>query len=350
MVQIIQDRGLSELLGQALGGGLVGGLQGYQEGRQMKEERLAQEREQADKMKRNQQFAELLSGKPLSSALAGLQEPGMVQAQVPHRAPLSRDEMLQAAYSAGLSPQDISNLEKAYSSREKNDIARETLKVRQEGPERRILAEESQRIAKGLENSNRKINDFKALIKLSESGDLRSGKFRQGLDKVGLGDFWQNPTSDVAEKLIGDINIASMLDLSETGQITDQKLKQIAKTNPSLMMTPQGLKSTAQIRILGEQAQKQVGEELKKIRKENPGKVLPIDAIEIARERAEPKIEQIHAKQLALVDKIANQKPSDKEASKSFSSLPSAYNYSGKVFMNEAGERVRSNGVKWEKI
>lgn len=331
-VQIYRQPGLGEMLGLGLGQGIEESVDRYLQQKQ-------QEKEQQQKLERSRLFSQLAAGIPTEQLVAP-------QGEQPQAAPqLTRDQQLQMAAELGYSPAEIAQLEKIYSGREKEELQREGLRIREEAPERKIVTEEAKKIRDRARTADQKIADYKSLKKLAESGELRTGYARQLLDRFGLAGFWQQPASDVAEKLIGDINLASLTDVSTPGRVTARMLEQIAKTNPSLMMTDDGMKYTADVRIIGEKIQKQINAELNKIKQENKGKPLPLDAVDKAIDRAQPKINALHKKQQNLVEKIIEQKQPQK---KLFDTLPDASKYKGKRIQDtETGKILTSDGSNW---
>lgn len=298
-------------------GSLINTLgESYQQGRQQKaerdlaEQRLKTQRDIAEQKIRSQQE---LAGQRFQSQQQGAADKDMRRQVFGQLAAIAsqdtnqdqRGAVIQAAVQAGLDPQSITNLEKIYSGRAKEDLARQSLQQRQEAPERKMVVEQADQLIKRIPTADKAIEDFKSLKKLAQSGKLRTGGKRQLFKLFGAEDFLQGPASDVAEKLIGDITAQSMMNVSQTGQITDQKLKQIQKTNPSLLSTDNGIIAMSDMRIIGEEIAKQPGIELQKLKKQYGAKALPLNAVDLAYENAQPKIEKLHERQQRLVDSLS---------------------------------------------
>ena len=189
-------------------------------------------------------FAQLISGAPTQQAISGTRELGQQTAgQIP------TEQLPAAAAALGFGPNEIAQLERTNLQRQKlqqqQSQFEEKLRAQEEAPQRKIVAEEANKIQKRAQEADRIITDLKSLKKLADSPDLRAGKSRQLLDQFGLANFWEQPVSNVADKLIGDLNLASVSTLTTPGRVSSSLLQEVSKTNPSLLMTPTGIKNTA---------------------------------------------------------------------------------------------------------
>ncbi len=302
-MQFIKDRpGFLDTLGEALGTAGAYGINRYE-----------QQQDEAKKLKRQEDFARLLSGQPIGPTV-----PGQVGASAPLNASQIRNQANMIPMSESQRLQFENLLTKKEEAEEQRKFNKEKLQSDQEYRERKLSSDqekdqrkieisEANTLVKSIPVIKQQIQDLKDTAKLADSPDLRTGWQQQVLTKFGWGDFARNPTTEVASKLIADINNQSMMELSETGAITNRKYIGIAESNPSLLLTPIGLKNTAKIKELGAQARLQIPLAMQEIEKKYRGKVLPLGAVAEAREKGLEKIEQIHKKQDELVNRIAAQ-------------------------------------------
>lgn len=343
---------LGDLLGQSLGGGLntYGDIAlqkkaQQQEFEQRKKMMLEQEAikqqqmmaQQAQKQQQNELFGKLLSG----GGEGGI----------------DKDSLLQFAAQSGMNPQQLSQLERSYSQRDKQEferekfdrqqnrlqedrelkkkIAEDRMQQQQEAPQRKAVTQQVNKSLETLPFIEKEIGYYETLKKLPENGNLRQGNWRKVLDKLGLGDFWQSPESDLAEKLISNITVSQAQGATNFGQATNDKLALIQKANPSLLQSPKGFQAAIEMNIRSKKADKAIADELQKISKESKG-VYPLDAMSLALERAKPKIENLHKQQLDIATMLT---------------LPDASQYKGKGMEDEeTGTIFVSDGKNWKPV
>lgn len=328
---------LGSLLGESLGAGLntYGDITLQRRDERMKQQQMMEQ--EAQKQQRNELFGKLLSGG---------REGG-----------LDKDTLLQYAAQSGMNPQQLAQLERSYAQKDKQSFEREKFEAQQrkieedrafkkqiadqkiqqqqEAPQRQAVTQQVNKAIETLPFIEKEIGYYEALKKLPESGKLRQGNWRKVLDKVGLGDLWQSPESDLAEKLISNIAVSQAQGATNFGQATNDKLALIQKANPTLLQSPEGFKAAIEMNIRSKKVDKAIADELQKISKESKG-VYPLDAMSLALERAKPKIEKLHKQQLDIATMLT---------------LPDASKYKGKGMEDEeAGTIFVSDGKSWKPV
>lgn len=254
---------------------------------------------------------------------------------------------LQMGAQGGLNHNQLSSIEKSYSRRiaeeNRNKLANEKFqfqkdqaeinrKLKEEAPQRKAVTQQVNKSIETLPFIEKEIGYYEALKKLPESGKLRQGNWRKVLDKVGLGDLWQSPESDLAEKLISNISVSQAQGATNFGQATNDKLELIQKANPTLLQSPKGFRAAIEMNIRSKKVDKAIADELQKISKESKG-AYPLDAMSMALERAKPEIEKLHQEQLDIATTLA---------------FPEASKYKGKGTEDpETGRVYESNGKQW---
>ncbi len=239
------------------------------------------------------------------------QGPGAISQAPEEGAPtqLSTDQIMQQAAQSGLyGPNQIIQLQRTLQEKEKLAFQREQFQqirqLKEEAPQRAQMVKEVAVAVQSDKVADRKIADLERLVSIADDPSLRAGGWKQALDRWGIGDLFQSPITHVADKLIGDINLASLSEVTTPGKATAQILREIAKTNPSLVQTPDAIKVISKIKILAAKVDKAIGTALRKIEAKSPRGFLPIDTISKARKLAEPEIEEIHEKQKDLAKSL----------------------------------------------
>jgi len=388
-IPVLQGGSLASMLGGSLGGAFGAGAAAYGQHRLNKKAELEKQK-QAQNL-----FQSLLGGSNTPQAIANAQEsrmstpqaqrspegnmftpigqrpqPIQSQEQAPQQksGPSAHDKYLMQLAQAGATFPQLQQASKNFKAEEaalraneiaekriasQEKIAENRMRVSEEKPARKMLIDDIRKVHKDAEIAKKLSIDYDSMIRLARSGNIRSGAARQILDKIGLGSFMQNPTSELAEKLIGDITNSAYLGMTEKGGVGADMYKQIAKTRPSLLQTPQGIEHTANVLKLGTQIEKQIDAEVRKIEKQYEGRQLPLNTLQLAKERAEPIIDKLGQKQLELVEKVANQKfdffgnPVQSKNQETFEALPDAKKYKGARMVDDSGKMVESNGSEW---
>lgn len=331
---------LAALLASGLGQGLNQGYDRAVVNRERDEAMQAQQQQamaqQAQKQQQNELFSQLLSGG--------------------RQGGIDKDTLLQYAAQAGMNPQQLSQLERSYSQKDKQEFEREKFEAQQnkfeqdralkqqlaeqkiqqqqEAPQRKEVTKQVNKALETLPFIEKEIGYYEALKKLPPK-NLRQGNWRKVFDKVGLGDFWQSSESDLAEKLISNIAVSQAQGATNFGQATNDKLALIQKANPTLLQSPKGFEAAIEMNIRSKKVDKAIADELQKISKESKG-VYPLDAMSTALERAKPKIEKLHKQQLDIATMLT---------------LPDASRYKGKGMQDEeTGTVYVSDGNSWRPV
>lgn len=258
---------------------------------------------------------------------------------------LSPDEQRQILYSGLFNTQEIAQFERVIAQGEKQKLAEKTFsqkeqsqRQRLEMPQRNQLVKDVAEIQKEGRLAVRKIADFKSLKAATRDPQLRTGAFKQALDLFGMGDLFQAPIDFVAEKIVGDINLASLSSLTTPGKATAQLLKEVAKVNPTLFSQPEGIEAMSDLKIYAEKIKKRVSSEIDKIRDKARDNILPLNAISKAYENAKPFIKQMHQKEYNVVKKLSEIKPEEIKVGSIVQSFPKGRH--GRAIDRETGETV----------
>src|SRR6266403_2780707 len=204
---------------------------------------------------------------------------------------------------------DILDKQRANEFKERSHQENKQLKERgqelqQEAPQRAQMVKEVAELEKAGRSAKNLIAGFKNLKVAARNPELRTGLWKQALDKFNLGEFGQSPISFVVDKMIQDINFASASSTTTPGKMTSSLLKNIARANPSVFSEPEGIEAMADLKIYGSKIQEAVQKEIDTIREKSTRGLLPLDTISKAYKAAAPRIEKLHEKELKVVERL----------------------------------------------
>lgn len=243
-----------------------------------------------------------------------------IQAQMPFDTFQSAQRLL----AQGVDPQRVNLLANLTTGQEKLALQKEALQAKKEAPHRAQVAKQIAEYQRKAELADRLLVDYKSMKSLADHPELRTGVKQQFFSLFNIPEALQSDASFVADKLIGDITLASASSLTTPGKMTAQLLKQIAKINPSRLSTPQGIKDTLTLKEMSARVEKIVGDKISEIVEKSPNGIPPINIIQRAQKEARPEIEKIHEEQ----ENFARKMVEDAKKSNS-SSLKIGKTYSG---------------------
>lgn len=310
-------------LGDLLGRSLSGGLNAYgdialqkkaqqQEFDQRKQMMLEQESarqralqaKQSEQERKAQMFADLISGRspfqdqgipnqgqmPEMPDIQGVQNSQQGIQERPNER-LGIEDKISAAVQAGLSPQEISQIQRADEREKANKLKKEEFDYKKQQDiinklEREQIRKDEIKNKQDLMQLNginkivaenytqlpvlrEKRNLYRDLVNLPKDPNLRQGKWRQTLDEIGMGDLWQSPMSDVTEKLINRIIVTESQAMSGATANTIQGLKNIKASVPNLSQNPEAFDAIALANSYISEAQYIESKELNKLANEN---------------------------------------------------------------------------------
>ena len=269
-----------------------------------------------------------LPGGNISERLGGLGAPQQEQSQGRTLTPEQENNIIQA--SEGMSPQQIDEILKSgilnlneinqvqgildrkkaqqfkeRAHEENKEIKAREQELKQEAPQRAQMVKEVAEIEKAGRSAKNLIAGFKNLKVASRDPELRTGLWKQALDRFGFGEMGQSPISFGGDKMIQDINFASASSVTTPGKMTASLLENVARANPSVFTEPEGIEAMADLKIYGSKIQEEVQKQIDKIRESSPRGLLPIDTVSKAYKAAQPKIEKLHEKELKVVERLA---------------------------------------------
>ncbi len=194
---------------------------------------------------------------------------------------------------------------KQQAHKENKELKQSAQEQKLEAPQRNQMVKEVAELEKAGRAAKGLISGFKHLKVAARDPNLRTGLWKQALDKFNLGEFGQSPISFVVDKMIGDINFASASTTTTPGKMTASILEQVARVNPSVFSQPEGIEAMADLKIYGAKVQEEVQKQIDKIRDKSPKGLLPLDTVSKAYKAAMPKIEKLHEKELKVVKRLS---------------------------------------------
>ncbi len=275
--------------------------------REMMKQQMMQQKE-AMNQKKSQLFADLMQKRnPMASQgipdqgqppemppinnVMGPQQQTYQQPNIQQEEP-SIEERIKIAGDAGFTPNEISQLKRDHERSEANKLKKEEFKYKKEQDflnriekkqaiedkfKNQLERDQIQGINKVVaENyANRPIlkekrDNYKSLIDIAKNPELlRIGKGRQFLDKLGLGNMWQSPLSDVADKLINRIIVNESQTASGATATTLQGLANIKASVPNLTQNPEAFEAIANALYYTSEAQYIESKELNRLATED---------------------------------------------------------------------------------
>lgn len=124
-----------------------------------------------------------------------------------------------------------------------------------------------------VDNADKDILDYQLLQDLVEKGDVQSGTFWSTLNRAGLGEFFRNYDTELAQKLVSRLSLNSSTAYGPTSRITNYLEQNFIKSIPSLWNNPEALIGIAQLNSNALKALKIKHDERLRLIQQNGGKI-----------------------------------------------------------------------------
>lgn len=191
------------------------------------------------------------------------------------------------------------------------------------------------------------LRDYEELIKLADSGKLRSGNTYQLMSKLGLQDFGRNGNTQTAEKLIARLaqNVNGVF--GSNSRVTNFLEQTFQRSLPSLRNTPEGIKAISIINMAADKGSLAKDNIRKEVLRENGGR-LTADVEDQIENRSAPIIDQLDRQAFRDAQNAIRHKVKGGTQAKVFNDLPPANQYVGKKIRDkQTGQILVSNGSDW---
>lgn len=226
--------------------------------------------------------------------------------------PTSMTEKLLSLNRQGVNPQhfkelfnEASTLDKIRQSERKNQSV-------EDAPQRKLVVGRVNDLERKTEKASRRIADYELVDKIARSGKLSAGLPRKVLETFGFPDNWQGSESDVAVKLMSNLNFERMLASVPGGRATAKLMEEIAKTNPSIYNEPKSISVLSQLMINQEKEDMMLNDEVQNLVDKNNGKI-PLDVMKQANRNIKPELTKLHEKSKNLIEKSYDLEPNKKK-------------------------------------
>lgn len=166
------------------------------------------------------------------------------------------------------------------------DITRKAPALKQVNDEARVLLDK-----RNLADDN--IRELNKLDRLNQSGKAQAGWWNAFGNKIGVNNLGLSPEGELFDKIASTFSLETMNTLGKEGIGI---LNHINKTNPSIWNSKQGKDILIKQKILKEEVNKIVGDELIKIRGKSKTKEFDLDSLEEAYDNSKEKIEKLYSK------------------------------------------------------
>jgi hypothetical protein len=206
-------------------------------------------------------------------------------------------------------------------------------------------------------HADKEIKDLENVKRLNDSGQLKTGRKRQSLERFGLENWFTNVPTEVAAKILAELKTGVAGAFGPGTRPTNFLVSEYDKQLPRLINTQEGLDALLKNRILSKKAEKIVGHNINKLQNEieKTKSPYPFNIIEQAREMSQPQLNSLAEQSAKNMDEAIsrlNKKGGFKKSAKGreFDTLPPAKDYEGKTATNPStGQKLISKGGKWVK-
>jgi hypothetical protein len=288
---------------------------------------------------------EIVLGNP--SSLVQLNQQQGQQGQMGGMAALGGQQPQEGQQQQQMTPERAQLIQDLFTSpHEKRE--REKLDLKKQQVESQTNKEAREFSSPYVEKANKakaNIRDYKELIKIAKTGNLRAGNTYQLLNKLGLQDFGRNSDTEKAGKLIARLaqNISGVF--GTNARITNFLEQTFQRSLPSLINTPEGIEAISIINMAADEGEIVKNNIRKELIKKNGGRLTAEIEDEID-QAAEPLIRTIEEKAFRDAENVTRSKT--KTTQQSFNDLPPAAQYKGKKIRDkESGKILQSNGQEW---
>lgn len=236
---------------------------------------------------------------------------------------------------------------------ERQEFAKNKFQTTQATQAYKLFKEDLDQIKNKAEASRKNINTYNQVIKLAESGKLRSGNTYQLLNRIGLQDFLSNPETQLAKKLLSRLaqNAGSAFN---TRRLTNLEVSSYKDSLGTLMNTDEGLIAIAKNNLLEEQANIVKDNARKQVMAE-AGKAgsIPFDILDRIDELAEPELKRLADEAVSNVNQATAMQRTSKAApyvGLTIDELPEPGNTpKGAVLQSDDGTIYQNTGSRWVK-
>lgn len=195
---------------------------------------------------------------------------------------------------------------------------------------------------KDAEKAQKQIVDFKVLKTLNKSDKLIQGKSQQLLKEVGLENFFTNPETEFAQKLIAEQALNATNDFNAGKRLTNFELESYQKTIGQLTNTKEGFDLILDNKILQAEAKVAYADAQKQLLDyyTNKKEPLPLNFEDIAADMASPKLKALGDK--AMADAVKTLKDVTMKSLPSIASVPE-----NAIIDADSGFSFQRKGNKW---
>lgn len=153
-----------------------------------------------------------------------------------------------------------------------------------------------QSIPKVKKEANQGIRDNEILMQLAKSGNLRNPKLQAGLERIGLGDYWLNPSTTLFQNIVSQ-QATKAGEAFNTSRLTNLDVSLYKKTLARLTDTPEAIEVIAKNKILEHRAELLRADASQKLLKEQKYKDLEPEEFQSAVEdKIEPELKKLSKK------------------------------------------------------
>ena len=333
---VMSTPGALEQLQQMAGLGQLGG--GMQQLMQQPQIQQTQMQQQQPQMSAMDMLSMINGGQPQSPMGMGIQQP-MMQQQQPMMQQMQPQQQMPQQMQGGINPLQMA----LGGAKPMTPYQQQMLGIKGRG----VQTQESEQARKFIdpihESAQKAKNDqkdYKALIKLADSGKLRAGTSHALLSKLGLQDFYRNIETEAADKITNRLkqNVAGVF--GTNSRVTNFLEQIFQKSLPSLWNTPQGIKLISKINLLAGEGALLKDKAVQDIMRQTGGQI-PYDIAYQIDEKIAPRLQQIEDETINLIQ-------TGGRSTQTFDNLPDPSQFKGKKIRDtETGKMLKSSGSQW---
>ncbi len=193
--------------------------------------------------------------------------------------------------------------------------------------------------------------DYQQIIKLAESGDLRSGNMQRLLDDLGLGDFLRNEKTQEAAKIFARLqqNVSGVF--GNNSRITNFLEQTFQRSLPTLWNTPEGIIAISKLNMLADEGAI-VRNDIRKGLLGKTGGKLSYDITDKIEELARPKLDKLEQKAMSIVSTPIDKNQQPLKLGSKFASLPDPKRYpkGAEISNKKTGQKWIHSGDDWIEV
>jgi hypothetical protein len=225
--------------------------------------------------------------------------------------PMSMTEKLLGLQRGNVNPLHFNQLLKEAEAVDRLRQGEQKNRTMQEAPRRKQVEARVATLEQKVEKAPRRIADYEMLDQLARSGQLHAGIPKRITDALGINP--QGSPSDVAQKIMENLNLERMLASVPGGRATARLMEQIGKTNPSLINNPKSISVLSQLMINQEKEDVLLNEEVQKLVDKNGG-LAPIGVFKQAEKNIGNDLKKLHEQSKELLEITYDLKPENKSS------------------------------------